>query len=433
MQDTPRFTIKHLSLGNYRRFESLDVDLDDRLTVVVGDNGVGKTALIDALAVAAGAVLSKVEDASAPSIYQRDVRSLFVRQGSTVAPQGQYPVTVSASGEMMGRELSWSRSLSSSKGRTTTRDAKDAIELGARLQRLVSAGEGVVLPVIARYDANRFARGASSPLPDSARSFIPSRTRGYAGAFDATVDEGRTLTWMRNMTIWEIQEGKESPELSSVKHAIAASLAGIGGVEVGSVRFDMQQQDVLVTYRDPSGIERTDSAASMSEGYRSAMLMFADIARRMAQLNPHLLGSACEAPGIVLVDEVDLHLHPRWQAHILGDLAAAFPNVQFVVTTHSPAVISSVPRESVRVLRGNAAEEPRAATFGREIGDIAETVMGANSRPAGVQVLIDRCRGLLDAGDLAAADAALADLEARIGDDDPELVGMRTDLALEQL
>lgn len=434
MQDS-RFTIDRLSLGNYRRFERFDIKLDDCLTVVIGDNGAGKTAFLDALAVAAGSVFAKIEDATSPNIAAGDAHNIVTVQGSAAVPQGQYPVSIKAEGRFEGRPIVWERSLASKKGRTSQRGARDIVSIGEELQKEVSAGGDRVLPVIARYSANRFAGNVptASLVSKVIGSYVPSRTRGYAGAFDAVVNEGRTLTWLRNMTIWELQEGKVSPELSCVKRAIASSLDGVAGLAVESVRFDMQRQDVMVSYVDSSGASRIDVIGAMSEGYRSAMLMFADIARRMAQLNPQLLDRATEAPGVVMVDEIDLHLHPRWQEHIVGDLRRAFPNVQLVVTTHSPSVVSSVKRENIRVMGATSAEMPRAATYGRDVSSITEVVMGAGARPAAIAGMIRECERLLDSGDYDGAGKRLAELESLIGADDPDLVGLRTDLTLEQL
>ena len=434
MQDS-RFTIDRLVLDNYRKFGHFEIELDKALTVVIGDNGAGKTAFLDALAVAAGSLFAKLEDAVSPGITPGDARNVVTLQGSAAVPQGQYPVSVRAEGRLGSLPVSWEKSLGSRKGRTSQKGARELIAAGEDLQRKVSAGEGCTLPVVVRYSANRFAGNVSTSalVPKGAGSYVPSRTKGYAGAFDAVVNEGHTLTWLRNMTIWELQEGRESPELSCVKRAIAASLDGVADVAVQSVRFDMQRQDVMVSYLDPSGTAHMDAIGAMSEGYRSATLMFADIARRMAQLNPQLLGKATETPGIVMIDEVDLHLHPRWQEHIIRDLRRAFPNVQLVVTTHSPSVISSVRRENIRVMGAAFAEMPRAATYGRDVSSITEVVMGAAARPTDVAGMIRECEALLDSEDYDGAERKLAELESLVGGDDPGLVALKTDLALEQL
>ncbi len=107
----------------------------------------------------------------------------------------------------------------------------------------------------------------------------------------------------------------------------------------------------------------------MSDGYRGTLSLLS-IAYRMAMLNPALCDRVLETPGVVMIDEIDLHLHPRWQARILEDLVRIFPNVQFIVTTHSPVVVASVPRGNIRVFDGEAASVPVTETRGRDAGSI---------------------------------------------------------------
>lgn len=90
-----------------------------------------------------------------------------------------------------------------------------------------------------------------------------------------------------------------------------------------------------------------------------------------------------------MIDEIDLHLHPRWQARILEDLVRIFPNVQFIVTTHSPVVVASVPRGNIRILGEDTATVPAMETLGRDAGDILNTVLGAFCRPEEAARLFD--------------------------------------------
>lgn len=435
MLDTT-FSIDSIRLKNFRKFESFKMEFDSKLTVFIGNNGAGKTSILEALSIAVGTFFVGIEDAVSPSIKHSDAHNTVFKQGSVSVAQGQYPIEIEARGIFSGTEYRWKRTIGSKKGRTTRIDSADFIGYGKSLQRAVSEGEAVILPVIAYYDANRFAsKGDSSSkfISENVNSYLPSRTKGYSRALDTIINEGQTLTWLRNMTIWELQHIESSPELSCVKEAIKLSLSGIEGLEVIGVWFDMQTQDIVIQYCGPDGEERVDSASSLSDGYRAALLMFADIARRMAQLNPHLLDRALETPGIVLIDEVDLHLHPLWQARILRDLQNTFPNVQFVVTTHSPTVISSIQRKNVRVLGEEGATMPDANVYGRDVSSIMRTIMKAPARPDPIGSLLSECSNLMDEGLYGEAEQKIHELESLIGYDDPSLSEMRAELALEQL
>lgn len=134
-----------------------------------------------------------------------------------------------------------------------------------------------------------------------------------------------------------------------------------------------------------------------------------------------------------MIDEIDLHLHPRCQARILEDLVRIFPNVQFIVTTHSPVVVASVPRGNIRILGEDAATVPAMETRGRDAGDILNTVLGASSRPEEAGRLFDFFNCAVDEERFGDARLALQKLEEFVGVDDPDVVAAKTTLELEEL
>ena len=426
------FSIKSLDLNNYRRFEALHIAFDEHLNVIVGNNGAGKTTLLDGCAVAASSLLTKMEDSQSYGIRKADARYITVQKGSAVIRQGQYPVSVEAVGSLNGHSYSWSRELSSEKSKMTRKGAQSIIAAGFDLQQRVSAGDDVVLPVLAYYDANRFAVKDAGGVSGEPGSYLASRTKAYSDAFGASINEKQTLTWMRNMTLWELQSGLKSPELACVMRAFANCYSSAADVSGAEAYFDLQLQDVAVRFKLETGETVVEAASSMSDGYRSASLMFADIARRMAQLNPQLGEDACLGPGIVLIDEVDLHLHPKWQARILGDLRSSFPAVQFIVTTHAPIVISSVEAGCLRILTSKGVASQGIETYGGNIARVLKTVMGVDERPADVRERFNTFYEDLDAEQYEAAEAELNALVDLVGPSDTEVVAAQTALFLER-
>ena len=131
--------------------------------------------------------------------------------------------------------------------------------------------------------------------------------------------------------------------------------------------------------------------SQLSDGYKNTISMVADIAYRMYTLNPQLKEDAiCLTPGVILIDEVDLHLHPRWQHLILTDLRRIFPNVQFIVTTHAPAVISSVKSENLVILRNNEVLYASSETYGNDINSILKEIMDVSDRNPVTAELFDK-------------------------------------------
>lgn len=420
--------IKKLKITNFRKFESYSIEFDRQLTVLVGDNGTGKSTLIDATCIALGTLFQKIQNAEAPGIIPDDSRGAVIKQGDMFDIQSQYPVSVEASGIARGEEVNWLRSLKSAKGRTTQADAGRMIDAGDRLQELVGNGDEVVLPVLARYGTDRLWKYTNSK--DIA---TPNRTRGYEGALRASANEARMNAWFKSQSIWEWQNRRESALFTAVKKALASCFDAAATTKGAMVDYDVELNQLVFTYTTAEGVYHRDRMHSMSDGYRGTLSLFADIAYRMATLNPALGSSVLETPGVVMIDEIDLHLHPRWQARILEDLVRIFPNVQFIVTTHSPVVVASVPRDNIRILGEDAATVPAMETRGRDAGDILNTVLGASSRPEEAARLFDLFNCAVDEERFDDARLALQELEEFVGADDPDVVAAKTTLELEEL
>lgn len=208
----------------------------------------------------------------------------------------------------------------------------------------------------------------------------------------------------------------------------------LSGHERVSVTYNLDVNDLSVEYLDENDELHQIPLGYLSDGYRTTLSMFADIAYRMALLNPALGRDVLAmTSGVVLIDEVDLHLHPLWQARILADLSSVFPRVQFIVTTHAPMVISSVPAKHIRVLGEDAAYTPEHESFGLGANDILTGIMGADERQPEVKQLFEKFSCHFDAEDFDAAELVLDRLEEKIGPDNPDLVAARSALVFERL
>ena len=203
-------------ISNFRRFESLSIDFDQQLTVLVGDNGTGKSTLIDAASIALGTLFHKIEYATSPSISSDDARSVVIKQGDMTVVQPQYPVVISAAGVVANESISWTRSLNSAKGRTTRADAKIIVNAGEQIQQLAAADDSdLVLPILARYGTDRLWKqdGPSSDI-------LPNRTRGYEDALQAASNDSRMNAWFKRRSLWNGRT-KESAVFTAVKKALA--------------------------------------------------------------------------------------------------------------------------------------------------------------------------------------------------------------------
>ena len=212
-----------------------------------------------------------------------------------------------------------------------------------------------------------------------------ARFSALANALSAKTSYRELFEWFYARENEELREQRERKNLecrlkdiSAVRNAITSMVHGVyePHVEMRPMRFVVSQR--------LNGRTEKRSLDELSGGYRAVLALAGDLAWRMAQGNPHL-ENALESEAVVLIDEVDLHLHPSWQQQILSDLTRTFPNAQFIVTTHSPQVLTTVrPEQIIELHRAEdsvSVSRVTGTTYGAEAGDVLATVMGVSERP----------------------------------------------------
>ena len=426
--------INEITIKNFRGFEDFYAELNPNLTVFIGNNGSGKSTVLDAISISIGTFFSGLDGVPGTGINKDDVTCKSFDMGTVIDLQHQYPSVITAKGDVGGEIMEWSRSLNGAGGRTTTIDAKSIISAAEGYQARIREGDtSLILPIISYYGTGRlWAQKREKRPSDQLVQF--SRLSGYIDCLAAESNEKLMLKWFEKMTIQQAQRQQPSPELNAVEQAVSRCFAGITGSEQVVTQFNLDTHSLDILYTDASGKKVRVPMKNLSDGYKNTIGMIADIAYRMAILNPQLLENVLtETPGIVLIDEVDLHLHPVWQQRIIQDLQTLFPKVQFIVSTLAPSVISSVKRENMLVL--DADGQPYTLpveVYGKDANSILSAVMDANHRPAEVQAMFDQFYLAVEK-DIPQAEAILNEIEALIGSEDPELTQARVTLALEQL
>ena len=425
--------IQSIKIQNFRGFESFEAELHPQLTVVVGNNGVGKSSFLDALSISVGTFFSGLDGVTCPGIHKDDVTCKSFEMGSVIDLQPQYPSVIESRGEISGEDIYWARVLYSSNGRTRFVDAKSIIAVAERYQKQIRSGSTeTILPIISYYGTGRlWAQKKEKRASEELVKF--SRLNGYLDCLAAESNEKLMLKWFEKMTIQQAQRAMPSPELTAVKQAISKCFANITEASDVDTQFNLDTHSLDIVYTDKSGNKIRSPMKNLSDGYKNTLGLIADIAYRMAVLNPQLLDDVlAKTPGIVLIDEIDLHLHPKWQQRIIKDLQSIFPCVQFVVSTHAPSVISSVKKENLIILKEDGVAYVQAAEiYGKDANTILTGVMDVEHRPSEIQREFDQFYKLVDTGDFEKASDIIDALEHTIGAEDPELVKARVTLALE--
>jgi len=430
--------INQLTLTNFKCFEQQTFDLHSQFTLFVGDNGSGKTSILDGLAIAAGSWLLGVDGRVSRPIRRHEVRVSArptgsdtearvdgneIARGAGYSWEENFPCAVWAGGSVLGQALSWRRTLKGWPGRTSYREAKALSDFAHELTREAKQ-RNVLLPLIAHYGICRLcdmprdqARVLDAdPLTDKSAM---SRLAGYDLSIDQRLSVMGFVRWVARQSWIAFQQGgRASDAYVAVQRAVSSCIADASGLH-----FDPLIGEVVIDF----GGREMQPFNSLSDGQRSMLALVGDLATKAATLNPHLGAAAlAETPGVVLIDELDLHLHPKWQRRVAADLKRTFPSLQFVCTTHSPQIIGELSREEVRLLRDGGAQRPVVAR-GADSNWILDHVMeGAASETKRARELKQAVEDALDDADLITAHRCIEELRALLDGDTSSVVELES-------
>ena len=390
--------LNSLRLQNFRCFKQLDITFEPNLTVIVASNGGGKTSILDAVPVIFGTYLGAFPSVKGAGINYADIYSRVINP-ELGKLEIQASARIDATGELTKNDgvVSWFRTLSSKKSGTTIKDAKAVFNYAKVLQVTDRLGvNDQSWPVLAYYGTGRLWNQKKITEKKQFAAGFYSREAGYVDCMEPASSYKLVLEWLRyaskansnakmrfmeshpDATPHEVKnfQGSFSPLLRAVSNATNTVIAPSGWKNIA---FSEVFNTVVVEH-DEYGLM---PVSQLSDGIRNTIALVADLAYRATQLNPHLGElAAIESDGIVLIDEVDMHLHPGWQQTILTDLVKAFPKLQFIVTTHSPQVLSTVPSECIRILKDGQVFAAPPGSEGAESSRLLKQVLGlADIRP----------------------------------------------------
>ena len=402
-----RFQLRELRVDNYRCFDELTLPLEEDTTILFAENGGGKTALLTALAMGL-AVIQRDSPKTLKLKAGRDSRRGVPNDKGAPEPAGPCEVTWTAAvGET--ETVTWSTAVQPASGRIRNqhRPIFEAVE-AVRVP-------GVRWPLFAWYGVDRLGR-----LHDRRRKveFTWDRWEAYASALDPNLDEAPLLQWLKDEFLGDMaRRQQEEPERFFHTAVMEAAVRATPGVT--NAWYDAVTRGPVVRFEDG----HLAPWSELSDGYHVFIALVADIARRAVMLN-EFDGAAASArvEGVVLIDELDLHLHPRWQRVALPRLRDAFPRLQFIITTHSPQVLSSAENRQARRLVDGAIQDRNVFVSGRDSNAILRDLMRTDDRDDEGVVALRRLHEAIDRGDAEKADRIYRELLHRWGASDPALI-----------
>lgn len=391
--------ISKLKLTNFRAFESFEIELNPGFNLIIGNNAKGKTSILDGLSIGIGSFLIGLPSPIRSNKFKpTDVRQVFFESGQRITAEPQFPCVVACEGKVGSDTGSWSRELNAANAKTSYKNAEWISDLAKSTQAKVQSGDKEqLLPALAVYGTERLWR----QLPDSEiKTLSPeSKFTGYVDCLNPASNEKRLFEWFKTAELTALQKKEKLQDLEACRNAIVSCIPDATDVYY-DVAFD---QLILKTEKESVPF------SFLSDGYRNMLAVVADLAVRCATLNPQMGEQATACHGTVLIDEIDLHLHPKWQRRVVGDLIKAFPNIQFIATTHSPFIIQSLPpNHDVKLINLDGGELDNFTD--RSVEDIVEWVQGVelpqrSQRHVAMMKTAEEYFSLLDDDSDASADA----------------------------
>ncbi|MEA5620267.1 AAA family ATPase [Cronbergia sp. UHCC 0137] len=443
--------IEELHLQNFRGFQELKLKVPPDLAVFIGDNGSGKSSVLDSIAILLNEFVSKLRTGHEFHLKNDDININSNRAFITTTVKTD-----------TGKLLAWNIGIDRERKLRQTnvkRDIDDyALEIYLRMNKIDDdrinpfvddnfIQNDFSLPIIVFYKTNRIfiKSSAVKDMSEEERQSMYTNTRldGYKETFNDSINDFSDFSyWFKQEEEYEnevrLRENSNfrNTNLEIIRKALETFLEGFPNTRFSDLRI------IRISSNREGGIRRLNKPSlvikkngkdfkldQLSDGEKTLLMIVVDIARRLAILNPSItnpLELLEEGTGIILIDEIDLHLHPQWQRIVIPSFRRTFPNCQFIVTTHSPQVLSGVNKENVFILEDSKIVEITPHTFGRDSNSILSEVMGVEKRPVKMQERLDRCFDMIDNDNLDGAKLELKKLSELLGNNDPELVRGRT-------
>ena len=390
--------VTSLKLVNVRAIKTAEFRFQPGFNLIVGVNGVGKSTVLDALSVCLSAVVKRANE------LQNNAKALSVDDisiGSDVA-MIECHVRIGAHDHIYLRH----------KPRQANRPQK--AQFIGESPSPASSDESRGRPLAVHFSTNRAVPSRRTPGKGVASGGINAACTDNFAKRELRL--GEFGAWLKAQQAMRTEHPAADSMLAACEDAVARFLPGYA-----NLRLSSEDRPQLQINRDTTIIP----VQQLSDGERGILALVLDLTRRLAQANPNFSDPASEAEAVVLIDEIDLHLHPKWQRQIIHNLTTAFPRCQFIATTHSPQVIGEVEHNRIQIITNGEVYSP-THSFGVDSSRVLEEIMGAPPRTTEVEELLTKLSQAVGNQRYEKARELLEQLVIRLGEDDPEVTRIRT-------
>ena len=421
--------LEALSLAYCGSFEQLDIAFEPDVTLIAGVNGVGKSTVLHALAVLLSRAMPEFTPSRSVPLYFADddihgdkasleVSARLQIDGQTINAGVQRLRAADEKGDrfMLLRQAEAATAAADFAQALSSRTLTGELEAGLKDTRaaLAALKSAVHPPLAVYFSPKRQLPGQPRSLPE-AKPFDPSIAYGRA-LHDREVELREFMHWFRTQEkLGAVNEPRRLKVLEALRTVVSDLVP-----EFSNLRIEEQPRLGFVV--DKRG--QPFYLHQLSDGERGLLALVFDLTRRLAIANPDSDNPIADGVALVMIDEVELHLHPKWQRDVLQRLRDVFKACQFVVTTHSPLVLGEVPARCVRFLEfvnGKVGVTVPTEAYGMDANRILQEFMGAPVRNRQVDSELKALFDLIDQERFDDARAAIAALERELGEDEPEL------------
>lgn len=407
--------ISEVTIHNFKGIKELEIQFDKGVNIIMGDNGVGKTSIMEALALSFGGLLSGIKGIKRQGIQQNDIRC-SLSGGLHFLGKTSIDTELECAD---GSKYNWRIYREDELEKTKYLNERQIADYMKQRKNTGYTGETLIpmLPVLCYLGTDRIYSKQINSKSSSAKTFS-DRALGYESCQKSETEMEAIEDWCLRMEMMSFRnEGRSNKSYSWFLDTIETFLEDI----------DSENKNLEVYYsreieRLAIRTEKEDIPISLlSAGYQSLLHIVMDIAYRIALLNPNSFEYE-KATGIVVIDEVDMHLHPKWQWNVVRALRNVFPNVQFIMATHSPIIISSC--NNGRLISIDEKQEVTylESNYAYSIQDVVEYAQGSLSIPYELRQLADQFDRAYGANDRKSAEAAIEKMSNLYGEDNTEVV-----------
>jgi predicted ATP-binding protein involved in virulence len=412
--------LKEIHLENFRLFDDLKVSFDEQLTVFISENGAGKTSLLDGIAKTLFVFTKTLIGGEGLGIINpyKDLTENDVKQGQNGLTISNL-ITYKLDNILLNQSIVRTKQLGQPNNQPELGNLKPLIN---KLRDAYSKNQLESLPIIMYYSSKR----AELTVGDTS-----SRNVILNAYDDALTGSGLNFKQFVEWYVWQSQMAIFSKTPNYILQQVKLSILSMLNDDDKNIYTDV--------YIDPSQFKNPRLVVSkmdnnmeinqLSSGEKNLFVLVSDLARRLCLANPKSEYPLKEGQGIVLIDEIDLHLHPQWQRKVLIKLKSIFPKIQWVVTSHSPLVLSYAPTGKVFKLSNGQVQEYKHFR-GMRLMDIFYDLYNITSRPQLIQNQIDALFESVDSENWQKAQTQLNELKLILPEHDPAIVEAQTSLKL---